>query len=128
MKQEELIKKQLSEYLRWQYPDVIFRYDISADIKLSIGSAVKSKKLHGHSRGYPDLFIAEPRSIYAGLFLEIKTGFEKVYKKNGGFRKSTHVAEQAEMLKKLNKRGYKSGFCFGFDGCKNIIDDYLNLK
>jgi hypothetical protein len=59
-KQEENLQVAVCQYLRLQYPLVIFMSDIASGLRLSIGQAVKSKKLRS-SRGQPDLFIAESR-------------------------------------------------------------------
>ena len=126
MKQEETIKKMIATYLRTQYPKIIFRFDIGADIKLPVGLAIKSKRIHQHHRGYPDLFIAKKINSVGGLYLEIKTDENQVYKKKGGFLKKPHIQEQNEMLKRLNESGYIALYGFGFDDAKNKIDLYLS--
>ena len=55
---EHNLYEQLARYLQLQYPNVIYRFDIAADLKLTPGQAAKHKRLHPE-RGYPDLFIAE---------------------------------------------------------------------
>ncbi len=57
---EHNLYEQIARYLQQQYPDVIYRFDIAADLKLTHGQAAKHKRLHPE-RGYPDLFIAEPK-------------------------------------------------------------------
>lgn len=121
---------QIADYMRYQYPDVIYRFDLAADLKLSIGQAKKHKRLQGR-RGYPDLFIAEPafdfnrsRDIH-GLFLEIKRPDVKIYKKNGELVANEHIREQAAVLDELRQRGYMAEFACGFDEAKKIIDWYL---
>lgn len=57
---EHKLYEQIARYLQLQYPDVIYRFDIAADLKLTPGQAAKHKRLHPE-RGYPDLFIAEPK-------------------------------------------------------------------
>ena len=121
---------QIADYMRYQYPDVIYRFDLAADLKLSIGQAAKHKRLQ-RRRGYPDLFIAEPafdfnrnRDIH-GLFLEIKRPDVKIYKKNGELVANSHIREQAAVLDELRKCGYKAEFACGFDEAKKIIDEYL---
>jgi hypothetical protein len=118
---------------------VIYRFDIAADLKLTMGQAAKHKRLHPE-RGYPDLFIAESSEnidskdwnsivrewgFYFGLYLEIKTEANSPYKKDGTLKKDQHLEEQAKMLEKLRERGYKAEFGIGLDGCKQIIDEYL---
>ena len=131
MKKEEQLKESISTYLTLQYPDVIFRFDIGADIHLPVGLAKKSKRIHKHKKGYPDLFIAENyndgHNVFCGLFIELKVDdFSKVYKKNGDFVSSKHVIEQANMLKKLNEKGYAALFTFGLDETIEMIDTYLS--
>nr|DAK98012.1 MAG TPA: Nuclease [Caudoviricetes sp.] len=137
---EHNLYEQIARYLQLQYPDVIYRFDIAADLKLTMGQAVKHKRLHPE-RGYPDLFIAKTKEIkvktvlgsgyslveikpLGGLYIEIKKDGEKLTKKDGSWR-TPHIAEQAEALEKLRARGYKAEFGVGFSECKQIIDEYL---
>lgn len=137
---EHNLYEQIARYLQLQYPDVIYRFDIAADLKLTMGQAVKHKRLHPE-RGYPDLFIAKTKEIkvktvlgsgyslveikpLGGLYIEIKKDGEKLTKKDGSWR-TPHIAEQAEALEKLRARGYKAEFGVGFSECKLIIDEYL---
>lgn len=62
--------------------------------------------------------------IYHGLFLELKKEGTRLKKKNGGWA-TEHIAEQAEVLGKLRKRGYCAEFAVGFDEAKRTIDEYL---
>jgi hypothetical protein len=124
---------QIADYMRYRYPKAIYRFDLAADLKLSIGQAAKHKRLQGR-RGYPDLFIAEPRTIkkgsdkyyYAGLFLELKRPGTTIYKKNGELVSNEHIQEQARMLEELRRRDYMAEFACGFDETKKIIDEYLS--
>lgn len=122
-KHEETLQQAVVKYITLQYPDVIVRSDLSG-MKLTIGQAVKIKKLQS-SRAFPDLFIAEPRKGYHGLFLELKKSFDEVYKKNGQLRNIPHIQEQAEMLHRLSCKGYCAMFSTGFDDAVKIIDEYL---
>lgn len=121
---------QIADYMRYQYPKVIYRFDLAADLKLSIGQAKKHKRLQGR-RGYPDLFIAEPKVDlidmikYSGLFLELKRPDVKIYKKNGELVANEHIREQAALLNELRNRCYIAEFACGFDEAKKIIDEYL---
>ena len=118
----------IAQYLQVKYPDVIYRFDLAADLKLTMGQARKHKVLHPH-RGYPDLFIAEPLTsssvgILYGLFLELKKDGTRLKKKNGEWA-TPHIAEQAEMLEKLRKKDYMAEFAVGIDEALEIIDGYL---
>lgn len=132
MTSEHDLYAMLADYLRYNYKDIIWRFDLAADLKLTIGQARKHKRLQQH-RGYPDLFIAEPRLVVTddmpdymhGLFIEIKRPGVKLYKKNGELVADQHIREQAEMLQRLRQRGYKAEFACGFDEAKKLIDEYL---
>ena len=124
----------IAQYLQVKYPDVIYRFDLAADLKLTMGQARKHKTLHPH-RGYPDLFIAKQKeglnmnciefpNSYAGLFIEIKKDGTRLKKRNGEWA-SDHIAEQADMLEKLEERGYWAEFAIGIDEALEIIDEYL---
>lgn len=131
---EHQLYEQIAIYLQTQCPNVIYRFDLAADLKLTQGQAVKHKRLHP-KRGYPDLFIAEPmpRKVdgswnyeYNGLFIELKKDGTRLKKKDGSWA-TPHIAEQADMLERLEFRGYKAVFAVGFDEAKKVIDDYLGL-
>lgn len=126
------LQQQVADYLKENYPRVIFHSDFGSGIKLTIGQAVKQMKLNGGRRAWPDMFIAEPNKvghnlIYFGLFIELKKGGVRLKKKNGEWA-SPHIAEQAEMLERLRFRGYKAEFAVGFDQAKELIDNYLGGK
>nr|DAY32425.1 MAG TPA: Nuclease [Caudoviricetes sp.] len=114
----------IADYLRLRYPDILFHSDFGSGVHLTVRQAVIQKRQNGGRRGYPDLFVAEPRGKYHGLYIEIKKDGEKLTKKDGSWR-TPHIAEQAKMLEKLRQAGYKAEFGIGFEGCKKIIDDYL---
>ena len=112
-------------YIRFQYPDVLFNTDLSG-IKTTIGQAMQLKQLRS-SKGFPDIMIFEPRAGKHGLFIELKRTGEKIFNRSGVY-KTEHLEEQAAMIAKLNERGYYATFCIGADEAINIIDWYLNLK
>ena len=137
MKEAE-IQQQVADYLRLQYPKVIFHSDFGSGIKLTMGQAVKQKRLNGGRRAWPDMFIAEPKEVredidilsyriidkYYGLFIELKKDGTRLKKKSGEWA-SEHIAEQAAMLSDLQHKGYFADFAIGFDQAKRLIDDYL---
>ena len=130
---EHQLYEQIARYLQLQYPDVIYRFDLAADMKLTVGQAAKHKRLHPR-RGYPDLFIAEPkiepgfedtwRYQATGMFLELKKEGTRIYKKDGS-PATPHIAEQLKVLEELGHRGYSCYMVAGFDEAKQVIDDYL---
>lgn len=128
------LQAQVADYLRLQYPNVLFHSDFGSGIKLTIGQAIKQKRLNGGRRSWPDMFIAKPQTVtfedgekyrYAGLFIELKKDGTKIYKKNGELVADEHIREQYKMLNQLFEEGYMAEFAVGFDEAKKIIDRYL---
>ena len=124
MTSEHDLYTMLADYLRYNYKSIIWRFDLAADLKLTIGQARKHKRLQQH-RGYPDLFIAEPRGEYHGAYIELKKAGTRIYKKDGTLVADEHIREQFDVLEQLRKRGYMAEFACGFDEAKKIIDEYL---
>lgn len=133
---EHDLYKMVADYLRYQYPTVIYRFDLAADLKLTMGQARKHKRLQ-HYRGYPDLFIAETVIVkkkdgtyegLSGLFVELKREGTRIFKKDGKLVADEHIREQFDMLHDLRARGYAAEFACGFDEAKKLIDDYMKGK
>lgn len=138
IKKEENLHLKVCDYLRKNYPNVLFRTDFSSGMKMTPGQAAKHKKFQ-KSRAWPDLFIAKPTMKieynryageqfldgYAGLFLELKAEGTKLYKKNGEMVANKHYQEQAEMLEKLRSNGYIAEFAVGYDEAIKQIHEYL---
>ena len=132
MKESEL-QTMVADYLRMQYPFVLFHSDFGSGVKLTMGQAIKQKRQNGGHRAWPDMFIAEPIEVdpgelswrrYAGLFLELKKEGTRLRKRNGEWA-NEHIAEQEVILERLRFRGYEARFAVGFDEAKEIIDHYL---
>ena len=130
---EHQLYELVAAFMQLQYPNVVYRFDLAADLKLTVGQAAKHKKLHPR-RGYPDLFIACPadyQDTYGrwhranGLFLELKKDGEKLYKKDGKTFKTDHIREQAEMLELLRRFGYKADFAIGYEDTIKKIKAYM---
>ena len=60
---ESDLQSQVADYLRLQYPDVMFHSDFGSGIKLTPGQAAKQKRQNGGRRAWPDMFIAETSFI-----------------------------------------------------------------
>lgn len=121
---EEALAIRVSDYLKSNYPDIIFHFDYGSGLKMTIGQAKRQKRLNKR-RGWPDLFIAKPARKFNGLFIELKKDGIKLRKKNGEWI-DEHISEQAKILEELNKDRYKAEFAIGFTMAKKIIDDYLS--
>ena len=125
MSSEAKLHEAVCDYIRLQYPHVLFNSDMSG-VKLTMGQAIKAKKLRS-SKGFPDLVIYEPRNGKHGLFIELKREGLQLLKKDGTF-KTEHLKEQSEVISKLNELNYVALFAVGFDEAKDIIDKYLSGK
>lgn len=132
MKESDL-QVMVADYLRLRYPKVLFHSDFGSGIKLTQGQAMKQKRQNGGRRGWPDMFLAEPKDTDGlgledehihGLFLELKKDGTRLHKKDGSWA-TEHIAEQAKTLQALQDRGYETYFAIGFEQAKEIIDEYL---
>ena len=132
---EAQVQEQLAEYIRFQYPDVMFHSDFGSGVKLTPGQAARQKRQNGGRRAWPDMFIAEPTEVKDGnwdyeshgLFIELKKPGTRLKKRDGSWA-SEHIAEQYDVLDRLRFRGYEAEFAVGFDEAKRIIDEYLGGK
>ena len=122
---EANIATNIAKWLRTQYPKVIYRYDI-ADMKLTIPQRNRMKALQGETRGYPDLFLAEPKNGFHGLYVELKKDYASVFKKDGSYKKDDHIQEQAEFHKVLRDKGYQVVWGLGFEDTKDKIKEYMS--
>lgn len=132
------LQAQVADYIRLQYPDAIFHSDFGSGIKLTMGQAIKQKRLNGGRRSWPDMFLAE-QSVrhedvsdhaigewnYAGLFIELKREGTRIFKKDGKLVADEHIREQFDMLSDLRARGYAAEFACGYEEAKKLIDDYM---
>lgn len=129
---EEMTHERVVRFLRRDYPDVIFRTDFAAGIKMTIGQAAKHKRLQ-YRRAFPDIFVFKPvrrESVlgvmeYAGLGLELKAGNVNLKKRDTTWA-SDHIHEQYDMLMELSNSGYACAFARGYDEACRVIDWYLS--
>ncbi len=137
---ERSIYTALTEYLTLHPSKLIWRWDVGADVRLSIGQAKKLKVLNGAHRGYPDLLILEPMAklvpsvrsdrpqhewqTYHGLFIEVKPENTRLTNKSGKWA-TPHIQEQSNMHARLREKGYFATFACGLDECIKVIESYL---
>lgn len=129
---ETTVYEQLAQYMRMQYPEAVYHFDLAG-----VNNPSRyTRNLYGRLNrpAWPDFFLAESApyystdgsvEYYSGLFIEIKKEGVKVYKKDGNIRADDHLKAQEKMLHKLSKRGYFTSFASGFDECKQLVDEYL---
>ena len=121
---EETIAVQLATWLQTHHKNIIYRFDLAADMKMTIGQAAKNKRLNKLPK-YPDFFMAEPTAKYSGLFIELKKAKSEVFKQDGNYKKSNHVHGQRIILEILEHKGYLAVFAFSLEDAKEIITNYL---
>ena len=93
---EAELHKNVCKYLKMQYKHVLFNVDM-AGIKLTMRQAKKISSLRS-TKGWPDIFIAEPMGSFHGLYIELKKEGTKLYKKDGVTPVTDHIAEQINLM------------------------------
>jgi hypothetical protein len=99
--------------LRWFYPDLVF-FAIPNGGKRNSGEATRMK-LEGVEKGTPDIFIAEPRNGFFGLFIEMKK------KRDGSISEA-----QKGKIKLLREKGYAAHVCYGAEQAIEVLNSYLD--
>lgn len=122
------IQVKVCNYLRKNYPDVIFHSDYAANADLSEHQKKVNKSLQSRY-AFPDLMIFEPRGEYIGLALELKregaTVVLKIGPNKGQLTSNEHIQNQAVTLRKLKKAGWWANFSIGYEQTIKIIDRYF---
>ncbi len=110
---EFAIQKRLVQYITARYPDLLFCAS-AGGARTSMAEA-KRLKMAGYRKGFPDLFVYEPRATFHGLAIELK--------RDKGGRVSAH---QRKWIEDLKRRGYMAAVCHGFDQSIELLDAYLD--
>lgn len=113
---------QLATYMRWKHKNLLWRFD-TAGLHLTKTQAGKNKAIQ-RGTGYPDLQILKKVNPFIGMFIELKPDGTRLKKENGEWA-STHIAEQADMIRLLRIEGYCANFAVGIDDAIGLIEDYL---
>ncbi len=113
------------KWLKYQYPKVIFSSDESG-VNKSKASAGMATVLRSGSK-LPDMFIAEPKGIYHGLYLEFKKK-SPYLKDNYTLSSDKHIQAQSFMLTRLEEKLYFARFVWTFEEAKRLIDLYMRFK
>lgn len=106
---ESTLQCHVADYLRLQYPHVLFHSDFGAGLKLTPGQAAKQKRQNGGRRAWPDLFIAEPRYQEIEAWADIE-GYEGLYKVSDHGRVK-RVDGGTERLIKIQVNQH-NGYCY----------------
>lgn len=111
--EEALIQEAVINYINAKYPRLLYCAS-AGGVRTSMKQAVKMKRT-GYVKGFPDLFIYEPKGQWHGLAIEMKTS------------RGVMSQHQKEWQNELMKRGYIAVTCKSFDQAQIIIDEYLAL-
>ena len=109
---EYQLQKSVCKYL--DLKGVLYCGSMGGQYQAHFSQRIKAKK-SGYKKGFPDLFLYEPKGGYCGLAIELKVGYNKA------------TAEQLGWLKRLTDNGYLACVCNGLDKTIKIIDKYLKL-
>lgn len=123
---EKNVHQQVADYIKFQYPNVIFTSDASG-MRVGMGLRMELKRKRCAKYKILDLLILCPSGPYYGLFIEVKTSVEEVFKKDLTIKSSDQIKEQMKTIDELNRLGYAAGFGCGFNHCKEKIDAYFSL-
>jgi len=116
MTEEDRIQMAVVLWVNIKYPDVIFTM---APACVKIGTKIqkmrtgRKNKMLGYHKGWPDLFFAEPRHGFHGLFIELKTQTGRL------------SPEQKITLGRLIEKHYRVVVARSDREAINIIEEYL---
>lgn len=110
---EQIAHINVVNWFNYNYPDLTDDlHHFANERKCSIQQG-KTLKRMGVKKGVADFFLAIPLSGYAGFWLELKIGKNKV------------TPEQEEFLKRKTERGYLCSACWGSEAAQELIYTYL---
>ncbi|QDP63178.1 MAG: hypothetical protein Unbinned5930contig1000_21 [Prokaryotic dsDNA virus sp.] len=113
MKEYEL-QKAVCRYMDYHKEKILY-CGSAGGVRTSITQA-KKMKATGYKKGFPDLFIYNPKGKYNGLAIELKV--------KGNYPSK----EQKEWLSRLTEQGYYAVCCKGFEDARTTIDNYFSEK
>ena len=109
---EYQLQKAVCKYL--DLNNVLYCGSMGGQYQVHMSQRIKAKN-SGYKKGFPDIFIYEPRGSYHGLAIELKVGYNKP------------TIEQLNWLQKLTDKGYLATTCKGIDEALKTIEGYLAL-
>lgn len=118
MTKEENLQIVVADYIRLQYPKVLFAH-IANERKTSPQRGSKLKRM-GVKKGMPDVMVYKHSGDhtgvnFSGLAIELK------------IKPNRPTKEQEAVLAQLFSNGWFTSVCYSFDEAKEIIDTYLSI-
>jgi exonuclease VII large subunit len=106
------IQTRVAQYLDTEHPNVLWCAS-AGGARTSMNEA-KRLKAAGYKKGFPDVFVYEPRGAFHGLAIELK-------KEKGG-----RVSQsQKEWKQALEERGFHATVAKGYDAAIDVLERYL---
>lgn len=124
---EKAVHQQICDYIKIQYPNVIFTSDASG-MRVGMGLRMELKRKRCANYKIPDLLILQPSGAYHGLLVEIKRDIKDLFTAKGNLKSTDQINEQSKTIVRLNDIGYYACFCCGFNHCRSVIDNYLENR
>lgn len=123
MTKEEHLQVAVADYLRLQYPKILFAH-IANERQTTPQRGAKLKRM-GVKAGMPDLLIFEQTSEFTCQALTINSGLAIELK----IKPNKPSKEQIEVLEAFDNRGWTTEVCYSFEHAKEVIDNYFkNVK
>lgn len=110
---EDRLQEMCIKWFRIQWPKALV-FSIPNAAKRSFRLAALLKRT-GLVSGVPDLCIPEPRGVYCGLWIEMKSAAGRL------------TPEQSKMLFELRGRGYFTEMCNSFESFQTCVRGYMEL-
>jgi hypothetical protein len=114
LKKEDHLQIQLSRWLRYQYPNVIWLHPQNEG-RRSPFERYLYKQL-GCLTGASDMLIFEAKGSYHGLAIELKVGNNKP------------TPRQQEFITTMREKGWWADVVWEFDAAVQLIDWYMKLR
>lgn len=107
----------LFNWIEWQlgkYPELELAFHIPNGGKRNAREAANLKR-QGVKAGVPDICLPVARGGYHGMYIELKVG------------KNKQTEKQKDWQKKLNRQGYLSVVCYGWQQAAQTLTEYLDM-
>lgn len=111
--EEDRLQIQCVTFFRWKYPKAIMIHVPNGGSR-HVLEAIKLKRM-GVTPGCPDLAILEPKGIYCGAFIEMKS------------KKGKLSENQKNMIEALKVKGYFCRVCYSFEDFEQAVTEYMGL-
>lgn len=101
-----------TEFVSGTYPELKLLFHVPNGGSRNKLEAANLKR-QGVKKGVPDLCLPVPRGKYHGLYIEMKA------------KKNKPTKDQEDWLDALDKQGYKTAVCWGWEAASRVITEYL---